>query len=141
MSATTEQVVLDGKTHEIPTSRITALFGLQNMVQDPVYPNRIVIDSRKATDHIEVCKVWHKETREWLVRIIDPDNKMGDTTKEFTPEKISQAGNGARTIAGFIDITLKLKDMNVPFVLRHPETGLHPTSQAELANFLIKASE
>tara|TARA_R100001594_G_scaffold134383_1_gene175528 strand:- start:3773 stop:4198 length:426 start_codon:yes stop_codon:yes gene_type:complete len=141
VKSTSEQVILDGKTHEIPTRRVTALFGFQNMAQDPVYPSRIVVDSRMAVEHIEACNKWHKDTHRWLARIIDPDSKMGDITKDFTPKKICRAGNGARTVAGFIDITLKLKDMGVPLVLRHPETGLHPASQAELADFLIKVSE
>jgi hypothetical protein len=37
-----------------------------------------------------------------------------------------------------VDLSLKLQDMKVPFVLVHPEAGLHPSIVLSLTDVLIK---
>ena len=137
---TTEQVILDGDKHDIPVRPLTMLFGFDGLMKNPEYPNRIVIEPATANKHIEWCKEWHPSTAAWVRRIIDTNGGFSDekAASMFTPEHINQAGAGAKSAAGFVDVSLRLRDAKVPVVLRFPESSLHPASQAEMMEFIYE---
>jgi hypothetical protein len=50
---------------------------------------------------------------------------------------VQTEGSGSRHVLGLVDMTLKLIDMNVPVVWIHPESHLHPSAQANLADLAL----
>ena len=117
--------------------KITAVFG-KHLGSDlvPKYENHVVIEPEHATYHSDRCNIYAPETVGHLRHVFE----HMDIPDALNAEYVKSRGFGFRTTAGFIDLAIKLMAQGVPVVLRHPETGLHPSCAAQLADVLITLS-
>jgi hypothetical protein len=107
----------------------------------PKYKNHVVIEVEAALYHIERCREHHPDLVKYLRLVFLEPSKRGrvmggGVPSELTPESIADKGSGFQCCAGFLDLYLRFNDLNIPTVLRHPETCLHPTAAARLGGVL-----
>ena len=119
-------------TFDFKERPITMVVTGVDVLEEIEYPGRLVIESKDSLQHSRWCRKWHVDTARCLGNIFKRE------PKHFTPDTIKDMGSGVRSAVGFVDISLKLRDLGAPFVLRHPETGLHPTVQAEFMQFIVE---
>lgn len=128
---TDERVQSGGRELVIKTKPLTVVVPGSSHHLDIKYLDRMVIDVATASYHAERVIVWHDDTAQWVKQILNLD-------EDITAEQVQTMGIGSITISGFIDLSLKFRDMGVPFVLKYPESHLHPKCQASLADFCIQ---
>tara|TARA_B100001964_G_C13797197_1_gene407150 strand:+ start:80 stop:505 length:426 start_codon:yes stop_codon:yes gene_type:complete len=138
-----EEIIIDHKKVTIPTSTLTLIFGVRDIMRKVEYPQRLVIDPTVAIEHVNYIAQgrprtqWHPMTLEQVRRCLS-HNRPSDW---YNPDEIEDASFGVKSLTGFIDLSLKMKAMKVPVMLRNPEAGLHPEVQAELAEFFVSLSK
>ncbi len=110
------------------------------------YPGRVRIDLAATTYHAERVRKLHAEARklidQTLARFYSRKNGVNLSPRNwydlFQNNVLQQAGTGICHIVGLIDLSLKLQDQKIPYVLVHPESGLHPAIVLELTDVLIE---
>lgn len=104
------------------------------------YPNRVEIDPEQTLFHAEKVRVLHDDFEEcW--KIVWNGTCHGEDVQppcEGDPVAIRNYDTACMHLMGLIDLSLKFRDMGVPFMWKYPETYLHPALQASLADFAVK---
>jgi hypothetical protein len=121
-----------GEVFEVETAPITLVVpGPQCPKLE--YPGRVEINPLYGIYHIERVQSLHNETRRYLLDVFPHIAIEKDTS---IPNIIS-LGDGVKTLAGMLNLSLLFRDMGIRFVLQYPETCLHPTAQANLGNVIM----
>ena len=115
--------------HEIAARRYTLIVPAANMHDRIRYHGRVVLDLEACEYHIQRVQLLHADFEKFFSIVFQ--NVPAD------PDKIRQMGTGIKHVAGRVDMTLKLQDLNVPIVWQYPEAGLHPGVHTELANLML----
>ena len=127
---TEETIEASGETHAVETERLTVIIPSSNHVDRIKYPERMEIGFQDAVHHAERVQKWHESTASSIRKIMDING-----LEDITPDSVRSMGTGMVSLSGFVDLSLKLRDMKVPIALKYPESGLHPGRQARLADF------
>jgi hypothetical protein len=120
-----------GEVLDIETKPLTIVVPGANMNLRMEYPDRLEIDSEAAIYHMDRVQWLHKFTSPWAVHV------FGDSVRLKGAEALRKEGSGIRHFVGMFDLAIKLIDKGVPVALKHPESCLHPSCQADMANVLI----
>jgi len=123
------QIVAGQQEHEIATRRFTLVVPAANMHHRIRYPGHVTLDLEACEYHIRLVQKLHLEFQKFF-SIVFPD-------VEISPENIRQQSTGVLHVAGRVDMTLKLQDLDAPIVWQYPEAGLHPATQLQLADLMI----
>ena len=83
------------------------------------------IDAMADLSWLDPLKIWHPDTQQWVDRIIGSSVNLAE---------IEHEGTGARRASALVDLILKLPGGIT--TIENPEEYLHPTAQAEMAEFL-----
>lgn len=116
---TAENIIVNGETMTVEVKPVTLICHKGDMKLE--FPERIPLDPEQTVYHGRRVKSLHKDTE----RLVKP----------FFAEKIDTLGYWH--VLGLIDLSLKLRDMGVPFAWVLPETYLHPSQQVELADVAV----
>lgn len=104
------------------------------------YPNRIRIDTDATIFHAKAVTKLHKDFVDvWKRFMLNTSNKE-EVKYDITADNIRTFGMGSIHLMGLIDLSLKFRDLGIPFVWVHPESLLHPAWQVALADFAIYLS-
>lgn len=136
MNETQEKVVIEGQEHTIPLRDITLICTAPDFHSRIRYPNRLEISHEESLYHMDRVQRFHPRTAGMVAKVF----KVEDTGK-VTPDWCRREGTGVRHCAGLIDLTIKMMQKGVPVVWIHPESFLHASAQAELADVLISLTK
>ncbi len=133
----TEKIKIADDEHEIEVKPITMIFHNGDLPAEIEYPERFAITPEMTIYHADRVQKLHEEFptfwREVHVqRRLDKEPQCGPI-----PDEIRKLGMGHRHLMGLFDLSLKLTDQGVPLVWKYPETYLHPSFQAALADVVI----
>lgn len=101
------------------------------------YPKRISIDVEMTLHHGRKVVKLHKHTKEMMCLLFD---NLTEDSPIFNCSERHKETLGYVHGLGLIDLTLKFIDSGVDFVWSYPETLLHPSTQAKLADVMIAIS-
>jgi len=105
------------------------------------YPSRLKIDTDATVHHARNVKKLHKKFIEtWKTFMLNTSCKEY-VKYEITADNIRTFGMGSIHLMGLIDLSLKFKDINIPFVWVYPESFLHPSWHGALVDLAISLSE
>jgi predicted acyl esterase len=128
----TIKIPATGEELEIETRPLTFVIPGANMPYRTEYPNRLRIDQQAAVYHMERVQWLHRFTSPWAVHV------FGDVAKTKGANAVRKMGYcGLYHFVGMFDLAVKLIEKGVPIVLDHPETSLHPSCQADMADVLV----
>lgn len=110
------------------------------------YPGRVPITIEMTVYHAERVKKLHAETEALVDRALEEWQLQAMRRWITWKDKrnaghIASLGTGVLHVIGLIDLVLKLQDQNVPIVLVHPESGLHPSIVLKLTDVLLYLAE
>lgn len=125
----TTPAIFNGETVSLATSRLTLVFNQTH--GESKYPGRFVIDEAASLSHFEECDEISDAAGAMLLAIVT--DFEGDTTKA----SLRECQPAFRRLAGMLDLSARLIIAGVPFVLKYPESGLHPRYQGNIADVLI----
>jgi len=127
-----EEMKIDDKRVELQTAPLTLVVpSVSCSTQKTEYLQRVEINVQTAMYHVERTQTFHQRTAHWLAEVFGQDG-------DYTPEATRQGSTGMQSLAGFFDLSLKLRAMGIPMVLKYPESFLHPGAQVVIADFLAK---
>ena len=129
-----EIIAIGDSVHEIEVKPITLIFKGPN-VPDVEYAGRFPMGMDVCLYHMDRVQVFHAET-ERLMKVVFKDYKGS-----LSPDGVRKMGLGFKHVGGRIDLSLKLKDKNIPFAWIYPESGLHPSACTELADVVIELTK
>lgn len=120
----------------IKDGALTLIYKDPKLTEDVKYEGTIPITMVSSLEHLKRLKSFHEQT-ERFVRVVFPDyERVLDL--EWTQK---HEGTGFQHVAGRIDLTLRLQDFDAPMVWVHPESGLHPAAQLNLADAILLLME
>jgi len=125
----------EGSTHEVEVRPVTILVTAANLAnQNLEYPGRVMIDAEAAVYHADRLSLdgQHPQTETLFKRVFP------DFPHFVVPDQIKQSSYGARHIFGLLDMSLKFRDLQVPFGWKHPEAHIHPANEVELGDIAIE---
>ncbi len=99
------------------------------------YEKRIPIDFEIATYHAERVRNAHKDSDTYCWEVFSTYNRSW--REDAAVGKMKYYSTGEKFVFGMIDMILKFQDSNIPFVLVHPESALHPSTVLRLTDVLI----
>ena len=144
MAEDTQTIIVGKDKHEIEVKPITMIFVSPNIAMGPdiEYPGRIVLTMRDTllqADRLSDKGVHREFEKYWRIFM---ENTSGCHPKppldyEIKPSVIRTMGTGAKHLMGLIDLALKMQDLKVGVVFRHPESSLHPGWQVALGDLFI----
>tara|TARA_R100000654_G_scaffold2358_1_gene8772 strand:+ start:1243 stop:1680 length:438 start_codon:yes stop_codon:yes gene_type:complete len=124
------QITAGGKPvgEPVSTTPLNLVYKSPNMHEELGYPDCVSVDSQAAMYHAE--------------RVVQPHVLTMDAMKyvfgEGLPSPLSNGGFGVKHLFGMLDLTFKFIDtVNVPVVMKYPETGLHPAAAVKLGDIVI----
>ena len=143
----TQQIIIGDQTHEIETLPVTVLFSNAHasMGPDYKYPGRYVLDAfttRLQAEYLdENADKLHPEFEKFWRLFFEATTPRGTPTWPLTADVIKTIGTGGRHLIGLIDMLLKLDDLKIPTVVRHPESFMHPGWAVALGDLFIHLSK
>ena len=119
---TAETVLVDGQEHKIEVRPITVVAHPSEVSVE--FKDRMTLGPQETVYHGENVKKIHVESPHWI-DVIFNSKVPPKNTIEY------------KHVLGLVDLSLKFKDMGVPFGWKYPESYLHPACQVHLADFAI----
>ena len=128
----TLKVTIGGNEVVAKDGVLTLIYKDPKITEDVKYAGALPITMVSSLTHLNNVKSLHEQT-ERFVRVVFPDyERVLDL--EWTQK---HEGTGFQHVVGRIDLTLRLQDFDTPMVWIHPENGLHPASQLNLADAIL----
>jgi len=146
MSESTQTIQIGNQSHKIVVKPTTLIFSSPqaSMGQNYKYPGCYVIDTDETRlqaeyldDHLDKL---HSEFETYWRIFFHRTNPRQEPEWPITKQHIKDAGTGGRHLIGLIDLLLKLQDVKLRIVVRHPESYMHPGWQIGLGNLFIQLS-
>lgn len=133
-----ETILVNGVPHQINTKRITLITGKELEAGMVIkYPEREIVSSFTAREHLDnLIKnngQLQNDTDEYF-RIVVPN--YPDKTK-ITVDKIKREGTGFQILLASIDLICVYINRGKQFTWKFPESYLHASYQANIADLLI----
>jgi len=134
-----ESIKIGKETLEIETEKITVIVPSENFASGPriEYPNRIRIDTDATIFHAKAVTKLHKDFTDVWKRFMLNTSKKEEVKYDITADNIRTLGMGSIHLMGLIDLSLKFRDLGIPFVWVYPESFLHPGWQVALTDLAI----
>lgn len=124
-----EQVTIDGDPHEIELKSVNLIFKSPDLQDEIKYEeDRVVITPELTVRFFRSLDNVSDLTLLWVTMI---------SGQRFTFEELKSSDIAMHHLAGMIEMSLAFSKEGQKFVLRYPETYLHPRLQCNLADFII----